>query len=191
MAGSARFTAILDARVLYPQLVRDVLMRLTFAGLYHARWSATIEEEWTRNLLEKWPEQAQAIERTVSLMRDAVPDCLVVGYEKLVAGLDLPDPDDRHVLAAAIAGHADAIATYNLKDFPAEVLAIHHIEAQHPDEFIMNQLELHDLTALGAIKEMRASWTNPARSAEELVKALELRGLPQTAAYLAKASKLI
>lgn len=82
--------------------------------------------------------------------------------------------------------------TYNLKDFPAEVLAIHHIEAQHPDEFIMNQLELHDLTALGAIKEMRAaSWTNPARSPEELVKALELRGLPQTAAYLAKASKLI
>ncbi|WP_436297146.1 hypothetical protein [Variovorax sp. LjRoot175] len=88
MAGSARFTAILDACVLYPQLVRDVLMRLTFAGLYHARWSATIEEEWTRNLLEKRPEQARAIERTVSLMRDAVPDCLVVGYEKLVAWLD-------------------------------------------------------------------------------------------------------
>lgn len=63
-------------------------MRLTFAGLYHARWSATIEEEWTRNLLEKRPEQARAIERTVSLMRDAVPDCLVVGYEKLVAWLD-------------------------------------------------------------------------------------------------------
>ncbi|MDM0075353.1 PIN domain-containing protein [Variovorax sp. J2P1-59] len=191
MAGSARFTAILDACVLYPQLVRDILMRLTFAGLYHARWSATIENEWTRNLLEKMPGQARAIERTVLLMREAVPDCLVVGHESLIPGLELPDPDDRHVLAAAIAGHADAIVTYNLKDFPAEVLAVHHIEAQHPDEFIMNQFELHELAALTAIKEMRATWTHPARSAEELVKALELRGLPQTAVYLAEASKLI
>lgn len=191
MAGSARFTAILDACVLYPVLVRDVLLRLACAGLYHARWSSTIEEEWTRSLLERMPEQAKAIERSVLLMRDAVPDCLVVGYERLTAGLELPDPDDRHVLAAAIAGHADAIVTYNLKDFPAEVLAVHHIEAQHPDEFMMNQFELHELAALGAIKEMRATWKNPARSAEELVKALELRGLPQTATYLAKAAKLI
>ncbi|MDM0053900.1 hypothetical protein [Variovorax sp. J22R115] len=114
-----------------------------------------------------------------------------MGHEKLIAGLELPDPDDRHVLAATIVGHADAIVTYNLKDFPAAVLAVHHIEAQHPDEFIMNQLELHELTALIAIKEMRASWKSPARSAQELVRALELRGLPQTAAYLAKASKLI
>ncbi|MDM0053901.1 hypothetical protein [Variovorax sp. J22R115] len=73
MAGSARFTAILDACVLYPQLVRDLLMRLTFAGLYHARWSTAIEAEWTHNLLQKMPAQAKAIERTVLLMREAVP----------------------------------------------------------------------------------------------------------------------
>lgn len=191
MAGSARFTAILDACVLCPQLVRDMLLRLAHAGLYHARWSTLIEEEWTSNLLQSKPEIRAAVERTVILMRQAIPDCLVVGHEALITGLELPDPDDRHVLAAAIAGHADAIVTFNTKDFPAEVLAVHQLEAQHPDEFIMNQLELHEIAALGAIKEMRASWKNPARSAEELVKALELRGLPQTAAYLAKASKLI
>jgi predicted nucleic acid-binding protein len=191
MAGSARFTAVLDACVLYPQLVRDMLLRLACAGLYHARWSEAIEQEWTRNVREKLPVQAQAIARTVTLMRQAVPDCMVTGYENLIAGLELPDPGDRHVLAAAIAGHADVIVTYNLKDFPAEALAPHHIEAQHPDEFIMNQFELHELTALGAIKEMRQSWVNPPRSVDEMIKALELRGLPQTAAYLSGATKLI
>lgn len=191
MAGPARFTAVLDACVLYPQLVRDVLLRLAHAGLFSARWSASIEDEWTRNLLQARPELSPAIARTVALMRDALPDCLVEGYETLVEGLDLPDPGDRHVLAAAIAGHADAIVTYNLKHFPQEVLAAHQIEAQHPDEFIMNKLELHEFAALGAIKEMRASWKNPARSAEELVKALELRGLPQTASYLSRAAGLI
>ncbi|VWX60080.1 conserved hypothetical protein [Burkholderiales bacterium 8X] len=191
MAGSARFTAVLDACVLYPQLVRDVLLRLAHAGLYHARWSTLIEEEWTGNLLRSRPEIRAAIDRTAELMRQAVPDCLVVGHEGLITGLTLPDPADRHVLAAAIKGHADAIVTFNIKDFPAAVLAVHQLEAQHPDEFIMNQFELHELAALGAIKEMRSSWRNPSRTTGELIKALELRGLPQTAAFLAKPSKLI
>jgi hypothetical protein len=95
-------------------------------------------------------------------------------------------------LAAAIAGHADAIVTYNLADFPAEALAAHDVEVQHPDAaFIMNQLELHKATALAAIKQMRQGWTRPSRSAEELVRALELRGLPQTATYLAEAAASI
>lgn len=72
--------------------------------------------------------------------------------------MPLPDKDDRHVLATAIAGHADCIVTFNLKDFPAEALARHDIEALHPDDFIMNQLQLHQLTALTAVKKMRSRW---------------------------------
>ncbi len=74
-------------------------------------------------------------------MNDAVRDCLVTGYEDLIASLSLPDPDDRHVLAAAIRADADVIVTYNLKDFPAETLAPFDIEAQHPDDFLVSLLD--------------------------------------------------
>lgn len=122
MAGSARFTAILDANVLYPQLIRDTLLSLAVERLYHARWSATIHAEWTRNLAKDRPEPATKLALVVERMNDSVPDCLVTHYEKLANSIELPDPDDRHVVAAAIAGHADAIVTFNTKDFPAVVL---------------------------------------------------------------------
>ena len=146
MAGAARYTAILDANVLYPQLVRDLLLSLAACGLYHARWSADIHEEWTRNLKAKMPDLGPKV---------------------------------------------DAIVTFNLKDFPAEVLKAFDIEAQHPDEFVMNQLQLHEVRALTAVKEMRARWKNPSRSAEELLTLLEARGLPQTAEHLHSALGLI
>lgn len=191
MAGSARYTAILDANVLFPQLVRDLLLSLAACGLYHARWSADINGEWIRNLQAKRPDMADKIPRIVDALNRTVPDCLITGYERLVQGLELPDPGDRHVLAAAIAGHADAIVTFNLKDFPTEVLMVHEIEAQHPDDFIMNQLQLHEVRALTAVKEMRERWRNPPYTAEKMLELLESRGLPQTAEHLQSALKLI
>ena len=191
MAGSARYTAILDANVLYPQLVRDLLLSLAACGLYHARWSADIHEEWTRNFKVKMPDLGPKIDAIVDALNRAVPDCLVTGYEQLIPALKLPDVDDRHVLAAAIVGHADTIVTFNLKDFPAEVLKTFDIEVHHPDDFVMNQLQLHEVRALTAVKEMRARWKNPPRSAEELLILLEARGLPQTAEHLHNALGLI
>lgn len=94
-------------------------------------------------------------------------------------------------MAAAIVGHADAIVTFNTKDFPEAALAPYGIVVQHPDEFIVNQLQLHKLSALTAMKKMRARWTNPARSAEELIDAFEKRGLPFTADLLRDAAALI
>ena len=191
MAGSARYTAILDANVLYPQLVRDTLLSLAVERLYHARWSATIHDEWTRNLAKDRPELAARLPQVVQLMNASVPDCLVTQYEKLATAIELPDPNDRHVVAAAIAGHADAIVTFNTKDFPAAVLQPYGIEVQHPDEFLMNQLQLQKIPALSAIKKMRARWTNPARSAQDLITAFEIRGLPMTADLLREAITLI
>ena len=191
MAGSARYTAILDANVLYPQLVRDTLLSLAVERLYHARWSATIHDEWTRNLAKDRPELAARLPQVVQLMNASVPDCLVTQYEKLVTAIELPDPNDRHVVAAAIAGHADAIVTFNTKDFPAAVLQPYGIEVQHPDEFLMNQLQLQKIPALSAIKKMRARWTNPTRSAQDLITAFEIRGLPMTADLLREAITLI
>lgn len=191
MAGSARYTAILDANVLYPNLLRDLLLSMASAGLYHARWTPQINDEWTRNLVANKPEIAPKIALLLELVNQAVPDCLVENYASLIDSLSLPDPDDRHVLAAAIAGHADAIVTINLKDFPEEVLAPHGIEAQHPDDFLMNQLELRPFDALEIIKRVRGRMRNPARSAAELIEMLEKNGLPQTAQYLKSRAGLI
>jgi predicted nucleic acid-binding protein len=134
--------ALLDANVLYSAPLRDLLVQLAFNGLFQARWSADIEVEWKRNLLNARPELAEQIERTQVIMRRAIPDALVAGYESQILGLTLPDPDDRHVLAAAIAAEANVIVTFNLKDFPREALAPHDIEAPHPDAFIKSLAEV-------------------------------------------------
>jgi predicted nucleic acid-binding protein len=152
---------VLDANVLYPALLRDVLLSLADADLYSAKWSVHIRDEWTRSLLLDRPGMGVQIAAAAQAMEDAIPDCLVSGYEHLIEGLKLPDPDDRHVLAAAITGHADAIVTWNEKDFPREVLDPFGIEVQTPDEFVLNQLMLEKLTALAALKRMRERWARP------------------------------
>jgi predicted nucleic acid-binding protein len=112
-------TAVYDANVLYPAPVRDLFIRLPQAGLVRARWTETIHEEWIRSVPKDNPHlSAERLARTRTPMNEAVRDCLVTGYEDLVASLSLPDPDDRHVLAAAIRAGADVIATCNLADFP-------------------------------------------------------------------------
>lgn len=192
MAGSARYTAILDACVLYPAPLRDLLLSLAQAGLYHARWSDEIHDEWTRNLLLDRPDLTpDQLARTRELMNGSIPDSVVSNYGALVDRLSLPDPDDRHVLAAAIAGHADAIVTFNLKDFPRGTLHAYNIEPQHPDDFVLNQLELSEIAALSAIRRMRARLRNPPKTALELIDRLSLCGLPQTAARLRQAQELI
>jgi len=184
MAGAAGFTAILDANVLYPALLRDVLLSLAHSGLYVARWTTTIEEEWVRNLARDFPEKKHAIAQTAKQMRVAIPDCLIQGYEPIIESLVLPDPDDRHVLAAAVVGHADSIVTSNVKDFPTEVLDSYGVELHSPDEFIVNQLGLYPLRALDALKRMRQRWQRPEISAETMVELMEKRGLAMTAAHL-------
>lgn len=191
MAGSARYTVLLDANVLYPALLRDVLLSLAHADLYSAKWSAHIRDEWMRSLLRDRPTMHLQVRAAAQAMEQAIPDCLVTGYEHLIPGLELPDPDDRHVLAAAIAGHADAIVTWNAKDFPQMVLSQFGIELQTPDEFVLNQVMLRGATSLSAIKSMRARWARPEVSAPALVDLLEKRGLPMTAAHLRDVVDLI
>lgn len=193
MAGSARYTAILDACVLYPATLRDLLLSLARDGLFHARWSERIQDEWVRSLLKRRPELEKAAPcRTCELMAKAVPDKVVRGWQSIEPGLKgLPDADDRHVLAAAICGHADAIVTFNLDDFPAEALAPFGVEAQHPDDFLLNQLDLNPIAALKSIKAMRARWRNPQLSALDLAVALEKLQLPLVAARLREVAELI
>ena len=135
-------TAIIDACVLYSASVRDLVVRLAQAGLLQARWSDEIHEEWLRNLLNNNPRVSrERLDRMRSLMDAAIRDCLVTGHLQLVDSLTLPDPDDRHVLDAAIYAEARLIVTFNLSDFPLQSLAPHGVEARHPDELFCELLD--------------------------------------------------
>jgi hypothetical protein len=102
------FTAFLDANVLHPAELRSFLMCLAMSELFRARWSNDVHEEWISSVLKKRPDISRAkLERTRELMDMKAPDALVAGYEGLIPDLDLPNPNDRHVLAAAILGRAD------------------------------------------------------------------------------------
>src|SRR5262245_25231347 len=115
------FVVLYDACVLYPAPLRDLLLRLAMTGIVRVRWSEQNLDECFRNILANRPDlKPEALARTRELMNQAVPDCLVSGHESLVDSLNLPDPDDRHVLAAAIRCGAQAIITLNLSDFSAE-----------------------------------------------------------------------
>lgn len=115
----ASFSAVYDACVLYPAPLRDLLLQLAMTDLFRAHWTADIHKEWMRNVAAHRPDIApEQLERTRQLMDAHVRDCLVEGYENLIPSIDLPDDDDRHVLAAAIIAEADVIVTYNLRVFP-------------------------------------------------------------------------
>lgn len=181
----ASFVALYDACVLYPAPLRDLLMHLALSDLFRARWTARIHEEWMRNLLAKRPDLTRGqLERTRDLMNTKVPDCLVAGYEGLEAQLVLPDPDDRHVLAAAILCHAGTIVTYNLKDFPAAVLAPRGITAQHPDEFIEHSFGVHPAAVIAAVRDHRASLTRPPKNVDEMLDCYSKQGLVTTVRLL-------
>jgi predicted nucleic acid-binding protein len=193
MAGPARFTAVLDACVLYPVSVADALLSLAVAGLYAAKWTTTIEDEWIRNLESKRPELQGRLHRRRDDMRAAVPDWEVsaTACQRLAPDLELPDPGDAHVLAAALVGHADCIVTANLRDFPRATLATYGVEVLHPDDFIVAQIDLNELSALAAFRDMRARKRNPALDPEAFVQALERNGLVATASRLRLAASLI
>jgi predicted nucleic acid-binding protein len=193
MAGHARYTALLDACVLYPLAMTDALLSLATAGFFAAKWSTRIEDEWIRSLERQRPDLAGKLGVRRDSMREAVPDWEVpeLAWVALVQGIQLPDPDDAHVLAAAIAGHADCIVTSNLKDFPVPVLRQFGIEAVDPDTFIINQWDLNPVQAIAAFKRMRARRKKPHSSPEDFADALELGGLPATANRLRLAAELI
>jgi hypothetical protein len=193
MAGHVRFTALLDACVLFPVWTCDALMSVAATGIYVPKWSAEIDREWTMNLAAHLQRPVGDFDRRRDCMHDACPDWEVPepAWKSIAPCVHLPDADDRHVLAAAIAGHADCLVTTNLRDFPTEVLAPLGIEALHPDDFLVAQLELSPLQVLPAFKAMRDRLRNPSMTPEAFSDRLERNGLVRTAAFLRDAAALI
>lgn len=188
----SHYTALLDANVLYPAPMRDVFMQLALTDIFKAKWSEDIHREWIDALMRKEPHRDRtALDRTRDLMNQATRDCLVTGYEALIPSLDLPDPNDRHVLAAAIVGRCDVIVTQNLKDFPEDVLELYGIETLHPDDFLSNHLALAPGLFCSALRKVRARLKNPPYSAEDYLAILTQQGLVATAAELEQFKELI
>ncbi len=149
------FVVVYDACVPYPAPLRDFLIRLARTGLVQAKWSDEILDECFRAIGRERPElSAEALARTRRLMTEAIPDCMVSGHASLTGGLTLPDPDDRHVLAAAVRAGAQTIVTFNLRDLPSTVLDSFGIEARHPDDFVLAVGALHAAQVAQPIDEL-------------------------------------
>lgn len=186
-----RFVVVLDANVLYPFRVRDVLLRFAEAGLFRARWSQRIMTEWTERLIEAKPHLEESVKQQVRAMAAAFPEAMVEGYEDLIPTLTLPDENDRHVLAAAIRAGAQHIITENLRDFPADALKPYDIEAVSADQFLASTFELYPAEAISALKRMRSDYNNPPLTAAEFLMDLMRVGLARTAALARKDPSLL
>lgn len=190
---SSGYTVVFDACVLYPAPLRSFLMYLAAGGQFRARWSEDIHEEWIRNVLLNRTELDRAqLERVRALMDRHVPDALVTGYQSLIESIrGLPDEDDRHVVAAAIVAQAEGIVTFNLRDFPDEVLSVWNLRAIHPDSFITDLTELDITVVIDAARRQRASLLSPPFTPDEYLDCLLRQQLPETVSRLRPLAALI
>jgi len=178
-------SAVLDACVLYPAPLRDLLLRLAENNVIVPFWSDEIRNEWMGNLLRKRPDlQREKLERTCREMDSHFPRSLVRGYESIVSTLTLPDSQDRHVLAVALHAKAKYIVTFNLDDFPKMVLEPYKIDAVSTDEFVLRLIQQAPAPVLRAVKNHRLRLTRPAKTVDEYLATLEKQGLPKTVAFL-------
>jgi hypothetical protein len=156
------FTALLDTCVLWPSLQRDALLSFAAEGIYRPTWSSAILEELeyheAKKLVQRGAEPGEARERAarlISQMRAVFDDAEVQGWEGLEGSYGLPDPDDEHVVAAAVVAGAGAIVTLNDKDFPAARLPT-GIDVQRPAVFAHHTVSLNPPAALRAIDSIAA-----------------------------------
>lgn len=176
------FVVILDANVLFPFRVRDVLLTFAHDGLFRARLTEEIMAEWTQNLLELKPSLENSIKAQVAMIRKTFDECFVTGHMPLIEGLEMPDKDDRHVLAAAIRCSAQVIVTENKRDFPSDILEEYDIEVLGADDMLVNTYELFPVEAARALGKVRGRYKNPRMNVSEFLLDLTRAGLPKLAA---------
>lgn len=177
--------ALLDANVIYPAPLRDLLFSIAAEEVFQPLWTKQINEEWVRNLLQNRPDLSRSqLRRTCDLMNKAFPMALVEDYENLISKLELPDPDDRHVLAAAIKSEATILVTFNLKDFQHDYVDRIGVEVKHPDHFLCTLFERKPDSCVTAFKKMHARLKHPPIPKEMLLDTLTVNGLKQFPALL-------
>lgn len=185
MTHSSRFSAVLDACVLYPAPIRDLLLHLASFDLYTPKWTDRIHQEWKRNLIANRPDlTARQLDRTIREMKTSFPDACIEKYDALITSVHVPDEDDRHILASAIHCKADVIVTFNLKDFPSNYLHQFDIEALHPDLFVSNIIDLNPEKSIDAFLKQVSFLKNPTMSNEQVLESLRKCGLKTASSKL-------
>lgn len=183
MIHSVRYKAVLDTNVIFPIVIRDLLFWFAHYDLYTPKWSKIIFDEWKSVMIRKGVESSQA-EKRINIANLAFPDALVLNYEGLIDNLNLPDKDDRHVLAAAIKVNANIIVTNNLKDFPDDYLDSFGLKAVCADDFLTDIIDLNPKIALQAFKDLVLNRKNPAMDEFQVLESFRKNALNQTADYL-------
>jgi predicted nucleic acid-binding protein len=173
----ARFSAFLDTCSIYGAYLCDTLLRLAEEGAFRPLWSAGVMEELDRNLVKRGLPEG-AVKHRISEMRSAFPDAEVAGYEALTSAMTC-DPKDRHVLAAAVRGHAEMLVTFNTSDFPAQSTEPYDITVSHPDDFLLDQLDLHPAITIAVLKDQAAGYSSPTMTVEDLLGLLAAAGVPK------------
>ena len=176
---------VYDACVLHSGSLRDLVLHIAAVGLVHPHWSNEIHEEWMDSLIRRCPDVCRkSLERTRHRMDTDFKNSLTKGFESLMPTLELPDPDDRHVLAIAIFAKAEWIVTSNLDDFPKATLQPFGIEAVLPDSFVWQLIQKDSARVLQAVRNHRNRLTRPPKTVEEYLATLEKQGLHKTVAFL-------
>lgn len=177
---------MLDACALVGPLKRNLLLSLAEAEFFRVRWSARILDEAERAIAKLLTDRGVVdAERRAACARRAMErafeDAAVTGYEALIGGLkNLPDPDDAHVIAAAVKTRASVIVTDNIKHFPAELLTQLDLEAKTTDAFLADTIDLDIGRAVAAVRRMRERLRRPEKSPEVLLLDMGAVGLTQT-----------
>lgn len=188
-----KIIAFADACVLYPAPIRDLLMESAVSDLLQLKWSKKVLGEWIENLLINRPDlERTRVENTASMMNKAILDVLVDGYEPLESSLNLPDPNDRHVLAAAITAKSNYIITINLKDFPQNYLDNYKIMACHPDDLFCLLAKRNPSAFLKVVKQCLCKLKKPPKTLDQYILNLKEKcNLLKTATFIEENKKLL
>jgi len=166
--------AVFDACILYPFHLRNILIQLAVDRLVEARWTDQIHDEWIRNLASRGPAiPTERLQNTRKLMNTALPSASVDGYKEYVPRVTLPDPDDRHVVAAGIAAGASIILTWNLRHFPIRELKKFGLRRETPDAFVSGLYDTVPDLVIGSLANARRNLTKTRLSASDFIKILK------------------
>jgi len=185
------FTVFIDANVFFGARLRSLVLFMAQSKMFRARWTERVHDEWTRNVLSKRNVDVEKLEYIKSCMNRSVLNCLVTGYEPLEQSFQLPDPDDRHILAAAIKTRADLILTFNAKDFPEDVVGPLGIEICNPDDFLLDLFGISEELFIGHVKADFEHYKAPKIAFDNYVADLRKAGIPKTADLIEKLRVLI
>jgi len=173
------FPAFFDTNVLYGALLCDYVLELADRRLFRPLWSDDVLFELSKNLVKNG-ENPELVQKRVSTMERHFADACVEGYSDLIPTMT-NDEKGRHILAAAVRGGAEVLVTFNVKHFPLVALEPFDLEVVHPDDFLLDQLDLHNANALRALVDLAEGYGSPSMTIDDLLRALARAGVPRFA----------